>query len=123
MSIANRFVFAGIVYGTLGMMLGIYMGATENFVMAPVHAHINLLGWVGMAVSGLIYRSYPKAVENGYAGIHFWLANIGLLAMMPSLALLLSGNKSLVPVLAAAEFLTLGAMLVLLFNLWRGARD
>jgi cbb3-type cytochrome oxidase subunit 1 len=91
--------------------------------MGPVHAHINLLGWVSMAVSGLIYRSYPKAVDDGYAGIRFWLANIGLLAMMPSLALLLSGNKSLVPVLATGEFLTLGAMLVLLFKLWKGARS
>jgi hypothetical protein len=108
MSTANRFVYAGVVYGALGMVLGIRMGATENFAMAPVHAHINLLGWVGMAVSGLIYRGYPKAVENGYAGIHFWLANIGLLAMMRSLALLRPPPQSLVPVVATAEFLTLG---------------
>src|SRR3982751_6602266 len=38
-----------------GMLLGEYMGAHENFALAPLHAHINLLGWVTLALYGTFY--------------------------------------------------------------------
>ena len=38
-----------------GMMLGEYMGANNDFTLAPLHAHINLLGWVTLALFGTFY--------------------------------------------------------------------
>ena len=44
-----------------GMSLGVWMGMSENFTLAPAHAHLNLLGWVTMSLYGL----YHRGVEHG----------------------------------------------------------
>jgi cbb3-type cytochrome oxidase subunit 1 len=54
------------------------MGITEQFQFANVHAHINLLGWATLALSGVIYALFPGAGSNKLATAHFWLQNIGL---------------------------------------------
>ena len=43
--------------------LGIYMGMHEDFTLAPVHAHINLLGWVTLALYGLYHRGVERAAQ------------------------------------------------------------
>jgi cbb3-type cytochrome oxidase subunit 1 len=122
MAVADRFIVVAVLYAVIGMVLGIIMGAQNEFTMAPVHAHINLIGWVGLALVGLTYKAYPGAVENGYATVHFWLANAGIIAMMPSLALVLKGDNSLLGLLIAGEFATVAAMALFLYNLWKGMR-
>lgn len=57
-----------------GVSLGIYMGIRHDFQLAPVHAHINLVGWASLALFALIYRSYPELAGSGLARVHFWLA-------------------------------------------------
>ena len=54
-----------------GALLGIYMGAREDFQLAPVHAHLNLAGWASLALFGLTYRAYPELAETRIAPIHF----------------------------------------------------
>src|SRR5690348_15436275 len=51
---AAFFVTGGLLLLS-GMMLGEYMGAHENFTLSPLHAHINLLGWVTLALYGTFY--------------------------------------------------------------------
>ena len=51
---AAFFVLGGLLLLS-GMLLGEYMGAHNNFVLAPLHAHINLLGWVTLALYGTFY--------------------------------------------------------------------
>ena len=43
------------------MGIGIVMGTREDFTLAPVHAHINLLGWVTLALYGLYHRGVARA--------------------------------------------------------------
>ena len=38
------YVALGALWLVLGMILGIVMGADENFAYAPLYAHINLVG-------------------------------------------------------------------------------
>jgi hypothetical protein len=92
-----------VVYLILGISLGIAMGASQNFTLRPVHAHINLLGWTTMALAGLIYSVFPKAGESRLARLHFWLLNLALPVMMSALGLLLFGQVGVAPVLALAE--------------------
>jgi len=54
-----------------GAALGISMGASENFQLTPVHAHLNLVGWASLAVFGLVYRAYPMLAERRLALFHF----------------------------------------------------
>ena len=89
-----------MLFALAGMGLGVWMGKTEDFQLQAVHAHINLLGWVSMALYGLFYRVIPKAAEGRLPVVHFWLALLSALGMIPLLTLNLLGEKSVVPFLA-----------------------
>jgi hypothetical protein len=58
----------------VGVCLGIYMGMNEDFQLMPVHAHLNLVGWVSLALFGVVYRLYPRLAASRLAGVQFWLA-------------------------------------------------
>jgi hypothetical protein len=107
------------LYVLCGMGLGIYMGAAQNFALAPAHAHINLLGWVTMALYGTFF-ALARDASKKLAWTVFALANIANLILFPSLAMvILQGPSSpfLVP-LIVSEFLTFGAMACFAFAVW-----
>ena len=95
-----RFLKIAVIYLFVGALLGGYMGATENFSLAPVHAHVALLGWASLALAGLIYQLYPAAALTLLARIHFWLHNIGLPFFMLGLGLVLTGHAAAIPVVS-----------------------
>ncbi|MCS0581946.1 hypothetical protein NX784_10115 [Massilia pinisoli] len=107
-----------VLYLILGISLGIAMGASQNFTLRPVHAHINLLGWTTMALAGLIYSVFPQAGESRLARLHFWLLNLALPVMMGALTLLLLGHMSIAPVLAIGEIVAALAILTFAANLF-----
>jgi cbb3-type cytochrome oxidase subunit 1 len=82
------------------------LGASENFTLRSVHAHINLLGWATMALAGLIYSVFPQTGQSRLAKIHFWLHNIALPILLVSLSFLILGNKQVIPLLGGAEIIT-----------------
>jgi hypothetical protein len=55
------FLLAGTTV-VLGMCLGFYMGINQDFTLAPVHAHLNLLGWVSLFLLGIYYRTHGHAI-------------------------------------------------------------
>ena len=73
-----------------GMILGEYMGAHEDFTLAPVHAHINLLGWVTLALYGTFYTLTKDTYSPRLAWTNFILSSVGAITMIPVLALLLT---------------------------------
>ncbi len=77
-----------------GMALGEYMGAKEDFLLAPVHAHINLLGWATMALYGTFYALTRGTMSVRLAWIQFTLSTVGILTMIPTLTLLLTSGDS-----------------------------
>lgn len=103
---------AAVVYFIMGVGLGIYMGASGDHVLIPVHAHFNLLGWVSLALIGLIYRQFPKAGSHRLATVQFWLHNVGLLVAMVLLIGLLRGNTALDPLIGVAS-VVIGASVIL----------
>lgn len=122
MSVSRNFLLIGSLYLIVGILLGFYMSAAEQFGLATVHAHINLLGFAAMTIFGLAYRLIPALAENWLAVAHFWLHQIGALVFVVFLYLLLS--KTLAgPV--AGPILTLGEVAIFLgalawfANLWR----
>ena len=46
----------------VGMLAGIAMGIQQNFMLAPAHAHLNLIGGVLLFLFGLYYRLFPAGV-------------------------------------------------------------
>lgn len=108
------------LYVLVGMSLGIFMGASQDFALAPAHAHLNLIGWVTMALYGTFY-ALAKDASNRLAWITFWLNNVAITIMFPSLAVVLKqGEQSpFVAPLVVSEFMGLAAMLCFAISVWQ----
>jgi len=65
------FLLLATVLLICGAVLGIVMGAREDFQLVPVHAHLNLAGWASLALFGLTYRAYPDLAATNLARYHF----------------------------------------------------
>jgi len=107
-----------VLYLIVGVAIGIGMGATQDFRLHAIHAHINLLGWATMGLIGLIYTVFPAAGSSKLAKVHFWLHNVSLPVMMGALSLLKLGNEQVVPVLVASEFVAAAGIIVFTLNIF-----
>ena len=111
-----RFLKIAAVYLVVGTLLGVYMGATEKFALAPVHAHLLLLGWASLALAGIIYHLHPAAGETRLARIHFRMHNLALPVFMAALAALLSGNPGAGPVVGIGSLVMFAGLLLFGIN-------
>lgn len=98
-----RFLKLAVIYLSAGTLLGLIMGMKENFVLAPVHAHMLLLGWASLALAGLIYHFYPAAAKTRLAHWHFWLHNLALPAFLVGMGLLITGHMVALPVVVVSS--------------------
>lgn len=94
---ARLWILIAVTYLVVGAGLGVFMGATKAFQYIPVHAHVNLLGWVSMALAGLIYERYPRAGGSKLGLTHFWLHNLVLPVSMIVLFVMFAGHPELEP--------------------------
>jgi len=119
--VSAAFFAIGVIYLLLGMSWGMHMGASEDFAMMPAHAHLNLLGWVTMAIYGTFYALTQNTLSPKLAWTNFILAAAGVAAMIPSLALYLAGGRDTkyIPGLVAGEVLTVLSLLVFAVSVYR----
>lgn len=94
------------IYALIGMGLGMHMAAGHDYLLAPAHAHLNLLGWVSMAIYGLFYHSVPRSAASLPAKIHVAIATIGLWIMIPGIAIAITGGTE--------AFAIIGSLLTIL---------
>lgn len=118
MSISRGFVVMGAIYLIAGIGFGAYMGGSGDHTLAPVHAHINLLGFTLMTLFGIGYRLVPGLAEGAFPKVHFWLHQVGALGLLLGLFLMMTGRvaeASIGPVFPVLEgAILLGAVLWLL---------
>lgn len=117
--VSDRFLQLAVLFALVGMGLGVMMGKSEDFTLAPAHAHINLLGWVSMTLYALIYRAVPRAAQGVLPVIHFWLNLLAYLFMIPVLVMFLLGNKDMAPLLGIASIAMWVSMLLFAIIVWR----
>lgn len=110
MFVSNNFLRLGALSALVGMSLGVWMGANQDFVLRPVHAHVNLLGFASMMLFGLFYRAFPAAGRGWLPMAHFGLSVIGFLILMPSLTLMLLGKPLFVPGMIASEIMLVASI-------------
>jgi cbb3-type cytochrome oxidase subunit 1 len=89
--LGTTFLKISVIYFMIGISIGLYMSFAHVFSLATVHVHVNLLGWMSLALVGIIYHLYPTLEKNALAKSHFWLHNIGLPIMMIAIALAIQG--------------------------------
>jgi len=114
---AARWIVMAVVYFVVAIGLGIYMGASKNHGLMPVHAHLNLLGWVSLALTGFIYRAFPRAGASRLASVHFWLYNLALPPMMLALGYLLNGQVAAEPIVGMCSMVVGVAVLLFAVNM------
>ena len=111
-NLAINFVRCAVIYGLIGMGLGIFMAASGDHSQAPTHAHVNLVGWASMGIFGLAYRAWPALAEGMLAKLHFWGWNVGLVLMIIGLFLMFSGLMQFEVLTAVASIIVILSMLV-----------
>ncbi|MEH7116339.1 cytochrome-c oxidase [Neobacillus vireti] len=120
---AVKLIKISVVYFVIGVLIGMYMSMTEDFDFKAVHVHIILLGWMSMALAGLIYVGFPKAAETTLAKVHFWIHNISLPIMMIGLALLISGVENAGPAVAVGGTLMVIGIIVFAINILKNVKQ
>lgn len=118
--ISFAFFFCGALAVVVGMGWGIQMSATGDHSLAPAHAHLNLLGWVGFAIYGLYYHLVPAAQASRLAGVHFALALAGVVLIVPGIAMAI--NEAGETLAKLGSVLSLLAALVFLWVVWASRR-
>lgn len=119
--VSAAFYFAAGLLLLAGMALGEFMGAQENFQLAPLHAHINLLGWATMALYGTFYALTKDTYSPRLAWINFALSLTGMLLMIPFLYLTLTAEDGAKygPLAGAAGCIAMLGLLVFLYCTFR----
>ncbi len=115
----RRWVLVALVYFVAAVSLGVYMAAAHDFRLRGVHVHLNMLGWVSMALSAFVYRLFPAAAAAFGARVHFWLYNAALPVMAVSLGGLLLGDARFVPVVGASSVAMLVAIIAFAVTVFR----
>ena len=118
-NMSNWFLRLAVLYLIAGVGMGLYMAASNNHAMTPVHAHLNLLGWVTLALFGLFYRLVPAATGTTLAKLHFWVYVPAHLVQMVLLALFFLGFAAVEPALGAVSMLVGVAIVMFAVVVWK----
>src|SRR4051794_5492040 len=94
------FLRFAVVYFAMGTGLGMFMAISHDHTEAHVHGHVQLLGWVSLALCGLIHLQFPTLQRHWLAKLHFVAHNVGLPVSMAGLFFLLRGNEAATPLVA-----------------------
>ena len=108
-----KFLLLGAIMLTAGVTLGVVMGIRHDFSLAPVHAHINLVGWASLSLFGIVYKLYPEMARSRLAALHFILAAPAAVMFPIGIALSMLYDRPLVAVAAALLWLA-GTVLFLI---------
>ena len=92
------FIYACIIYSLIGFSWGAIMGGVSEFrhfvdhrlhgnLIVRGHTHINLLGWVEMAIFAAVYYVVPRIIKRPIYSltlvkVHFWTHNVGVIGMV-----------------------------------------
>jgi len=99
-----------------GELLGFYMGMMTDNKWRAVHIVIVLVGFVTLAIFGMLFRLWPAMKQGALATAQFWLTVIGLGGVIVG-SILQTLNGS-VAVLAAGSAVMIAGALILGWLFW-----
>lgn len=108
--ISTAFFGTAVLYALAGMVLGIVMGESGDHSAAPLHAHINLLGWVSLAVMGAFYGIAGERTPTRLAWTNFAVSNLGNVLTLAMVALVVQGKPPILAILIPGEALVVLGM-------------
>ena len=118
MNLDKRYLVWSLCFAAVGLLLGIFMAATQNHSELVAHAHILLIGFVLSFIYGIIHKLWLAQPNRALANIQFVLHQISAVTISVGL-FLLYGNfvdgPKIEPVLGVASFGVLLGMLLMIF--------
>jgi cbb3-type cytochrome oxidase subunit 1 len=117
--VGKAYLKIAVVYFTIGVLAGLIMGIIHDFRFTSVHAHVNLLGWISMALFGLIYHFYPNAANSKLAKIQFWLHNIGVPVMLGGITLQILGVSGALPPTIIGSIVVVVGVILFMVNVFK----
>jgi hypothetical protein len=105
--VSSLLMRCAVVFLLIGLVMGIAMGMSHSFSLAPAHAHLNLTGFVLPFIAGLYYRAVPEADGGLLAKIQATLAIVGAIIFPAGLAAMTEIGAQYEPVVAAGSFCVL----------------
>lgn len=111
----HAFFAAAALYAMIGVSWGLAMSITKDHATYSAHAHLNMLGWISMALMGTFYALLGQAVANWIKLTNFVLSNVGVVCMISGLFLYLGqkGPASIyTPLLAIGGLSVVGGFFV-----------
>ncbi len=121
----KAFIKASLGWLVLAVSLGVGMALRPAWlVYRPAHLHMALLGFVAMMIFGVAYHVIPRFTGNPLhsrrlAGVHWWLANVGLTALAIGFVARVHWGASGIPVLAGGGMIAAAGAYTFAYNLWR----
>lgn len=97
------FIIAALACLLGGEVMGIWMGVAHDFTFAPVHAHLNLLGWATLSLYGLMHRAYPALAASRLALPQCVLAIASSIGMPAGIAYAMLTQNPVVAITAALD--------------------
>ena len=107
----------------VGMLGGLAMGVQQNFVLAPAHAHLNLIGGVLLFLFGLYYRLIPAAGRSLLAKIQGSLHMAGAILFPLGIAVVLLKGPTFEAAPIAGSLIVVVAMVLFAVVVFRTARS
>ena len=115
-SLPYWFIGLATLFAIFGMCWGVQMSITQDYQLAPAHAHNNLIGFVTMTIYGVYYRLVPVAASRRLATVHFWVALIGALTFGLGIALAILSITEIV--VQVSTLFVLGSMIIFSWTVW-----
>lgn len=114
--IDKNYIMIGLVWVLVGMIFGIWLGASNHMNFANSHAHINLLGFVVSSLFGIFYWAYPNMAKSKLAMWQFIIYEVGVAILVVG-KVMIDNNGSNNPFLVAGSLITIigTAMMLYLF--------
>lgn len=115
------FIATAAVLGLCGMLWGIVMSATQDHLLSPAHAHLNLIGWVSMSLFGFYYHLVPAAAANVLAKVHYALATLGVILIVPGIVMAIQETGETLA--KVGSVITVLSMILFIYTVLRHSRS
>ncbi|MGG7567665.1 hypothetical protein ACQ5SO_16055 [Rhodovulum sp. DZ06] len=104
-------------YGVAAVLVGLGMAMSGNHAISVAHAHLVLIGWLGLLGTGLLLRAYPALA----AGPGRWIVHLmaaGAPVQFIGIALDHSGVHAAEPLAVIGSFMVAAAIAWQALRVW-----
>ena len=105
--IDRAYVAVALLWAVAGMLLGLYMGIAADNKLLVVHVAMMLVGFVTLALYGVLFRLWPELAKTALARAQFWGAQIGAAGIVVGSYLFATSGS--VPLVAVSSILFIAA--------------